>query len=307
MNTERLTADRLTLHQPEIALREHERRRLLSAFLAEHRHRIDPMLPVLGEHRRGVEAIGTLVTPREIADAVGINRRWYELAERGEPTRASAAVLRDVGDVLGLNPRERAVLVRLATPAAERDTPRDQALEIRDAFASLQRYLRKLYACTTAEEVLTLLEETAAGYFPEASYVTTASRLPDGCWSLYGEGIGRAARLRAFENNREEVIAPIFTLEPLAADAITCFPDVSFPGDLIRYSDHDELRLARMLGKAYAGFRQLHEPMLAAVVRSRTNFVAHLYLGDFRKSYDNETDRALVSAIVEFASLASWL
>jgi transcriptional regulator with XRE-family HTH domain len=307
MNIERLIADRLTLHQPEIVLREDERRRLLSAFLAEHRYRIDPTLPALGEHRRRIEAIGTLVTPREIADAAGINRRWYELAECGEPTRASAAVLRDVGDVLGLSPREHAVLVRLATPTVERDTPRDEALEIRDAFASLQRYLRKLYACTTPEEILTLLEETAAGYFPEASYVTTASRLPDGCWSLHGEGIGRAARLRAFENNREEVVAPIFASEPLAADAITCFPDVSLPGDLIRYSDHDELRLARMLGKTYVGFRQLHEAMLAAVVHSRTNFIAHLYLGDFRKCYDNETDRALVSAIVEFASLAAWL
>lgn len=60
------------------------RRQLLSVVLRHYRSRIDPAIPALDGHVRRIEAIGNPVTPREIADAAGINRRWYELAERGE-------------------------------------------------------------------------------------------------------------------------------------------------------------------------------------------------------------------------------
>lgn len=260
---------------------------------------------MLGEHVRRAEAIGKLVTRREMADASGINRRWYELAERGEPTRASAAVLRALGNALGLNVHERRVLLSLATPYLDRDLPRDESLEIRDAFASLRTYLRKLNACSTTDEVLSLVEDTAASHFPETSYLATASRLPDGGWSFHGEPIGRASRMRAFAYDREEVVGPIFASELVAADDLMCFPEASSPGDLLTYDDYEEAKLAKILGKAYAGFKHLHEPMLAAVIRSRAGLVAHLYLADFRKIYGEETDLALVSAITDFASLAA--
>jgi transcriptional regulator with XRE-family HTH domain len=281
-----------------------ERRRLLSAFLTLRRSCIDPTVPALGEHLRRIEAVGNLVTPHEIADAAGINRRWYELAERGEPTRASAAVLHSLALVLGLNSQERAVLAHLATPHVERENPRDESLEMRDAFGSLRDYLRKLYACSTMDEVLSLLQDTAASHFPEATYLATVSRLPDGGWAFQGEAIAEISRRAAFANNMGEVVAPILASDPAGAGLITCFPEKSLPGDLITYSDHDELRLARILGKEYAGFKQLHGAMLAAVIRTRLGFVGHLYLGDFRKSYD-EVDGEFVSAIVDFASLVS--
>lgn len=283
---------------------DNERRRLLSAFLTAHRRRLDPATPVLSEHLRPIDAIGTLVTPCEIADAAGINRRWYERAERGEPTRVTANVLHSLGDVLRLSDRERDVLLRLAVPCLDRDTPRDESLEMLDTFASLRRYLRSLYACSARDEVLSLVQDTAAAFFPEASYLAMSSRLPDDGWRHQGEPTGNGRRLRAFISFQENVIDPIFVSDPIAADVLTCFPWLSSPGDVVTYDDHEEALIEAVLGTAFDRFKQLHEASVAAVIRSRAGFVAHLLLGGFRMSYDNEVDRALVSAVVDFASAA---
>lgn len=299
-------AERRDVEAPDIRIaRDDERRQLLATFLREQRCRIDPRTPALGEHPRRVEAIGSPLTGHEIAHAAGINARWYDLAEHGEPTRATATVLRALGDVLGLNAPQRAMLVRLASPYCDQDTPRAASLELRDATSSLRDYLRKLYACSSADELLSLVEDTAASHFPEASYVTSGSRLPDGGWLYHGEATGMPSRMRPFARNVEDVLAPIFASDPIAADIITCFPDAAMPGTLITYDDYDETAVARVLGNAYDDFKKLHAPMLAAAIRSRAGFVANLYLGDFRKGYENDVDRALVAAIVDFASLAT--
>jgi Helix-turn-helix domain len=280
------------------------RRRLLSAFLTEHRYRINPSTPVLGEHFRRTDVIGTRVTPCEIADAAGINRRWYERAEHGEPIRSSADVLRSLGDVLRLSSEERKRLLRLAPPCLDPDTPRDESVEMRDAFASLRRYLRNLYECSARDDVLHLVQDTAAALFPEVSYLTIGTRLPDGGWMHHGEPTGSGRSLHAFVSFQENVIDPIFAWDPMGADVLTCFPGLSSPGDIVTYDDHDETRTEAVLGKAFYRFKQLHECSVAGVIRSRTGFVAHLLLGGFLISYDNEVDRGLVSSLVDFASAA---
>ncbi len=183
-------------------------------------------------------------------------------------------------------------------------SPRNESLALRVAFASLRSYLRKLYACSTTDEVLELVQETAVAHFPETPYLTTASRLPDGGWSFEGEGIGSGSRLRAYRSHSEEVVGPIFASKLVAADDLMCFPQAASPGDLLTFEHYDEPKLAGILGKDYPEFKRLHEPMLAAVIRSRADFVAHLYLADFLKIYDTEVDREMVRAIVDFASLA---
>jgi hypothetical protein len=281
-----------------------QRRMLLSAFLAEHRGRIDPEIEVLGDHVRRAEAIGKMVTPGELADALGVNHRWYELAESGGPTRASAAIVRSLTNVFSLNAEQRVVLTYLATPSLYGDTPRDDSLEVSDAFASMRWYLRKLRSCSSIDEVLSVAEETAAANFPETPYLTTAYRCSDSSWMFHGEPIGRPSLLDAFNRCVNDVVLPIFESGDITGDELMCFPQASEPGDLLTYYDYDETRLAGILKDAYAGFKQLHEPMLAAVIRSRGDFVAHLYLADFLQLYDTETDRAVVSALADFASLA---
>jgi hypothetical protein len=180
-----------------------------------------------------------------------------------------------------------------------------EELEVRTAYARFRRYLRRLYACSTSAELLSVIESTAVSFFPEASYVVSASRLPDGCWSFHGDGIGRASRIQTFNNNREHVVAPIFSSDPGAADRLMCFPEKRAPGEIVTYDDYgDERSLARDLEKAYPEFKQLHESMVAAVIHSRSGFVAHVYLGEFRKSYDDDGDQAILSAIAAYASLA---
>jgi hypothetical protein len=282
-----------------------EQRRLLGAFLVRRRCAIDPQTRVLGTHPRSIHAIGNAVTQHEIADACGINRRWYELAENGEQVRASAGLAYTLGSVLGLTAEDRELLVNLATPYLSPETPRDDSTEIAHAFGSMRSYLHKLNACSSTNEILRLVQETAASLFPRAPYIVPVVRHTGGGWSFHGDAIVEASRFEAFMRDRTDVILPILEADPLAADVITCFPQASLPGDLATYELHDMAALAQVLGKRYEAFKQLHETELAGVIRTRNGFVGHLYLGEFRKHYDGKTEHSLVSAITDFASLAA--
>jgi hypothetical protein len=276
---------------------------LLSRFLAEHRRRIAPRAAVLGDHPRHSRAIGKLVTRHEIADASGISRRWYELAELGVPTRASAAVLSNVADVLRLNGAEREMLYRLAIPLVEYRAPRRESTEIQEAFSSVRWYLRKLNSCSTMEEVLTLLEDTAAAHFPEVSFLGTKVRRPSGGWSFHSDGIGTQAQMRTFRGVRES-LRPVFESDPVLADKMLRFPNASMPGDILTYRNIDGAVKASVLALRPAEIERLFEPMLIAVARSRSGYVAHLLLSDFRAVYAGETESALAATIADFASLA---
>lgn len=280
-----------------------ERRAFLGSFLVERRRRIAPHAAVLGDHRRHSRSIGKLVTRHEIADASGVSRRWYQLAELGVPTRASTSILLRVADVLDLDHDDRETLVRLAVPYVDYNAPRRESIEIREAFSSIRWYLRKLQSCSTIEELLTLLEDTAAAQFPEVSYLATLLRRPSGGWSFHGEGIGTRARMRTFVR-LHELKRPVFEANPDAFDQMVRFPIASMPGDTFTYRNFNLAILAPILKQVPAEFEQFYGPMLAAVVRSRSGYVAHLVLNDFRDVYAGETERALATTIADFASLA---
>jgi transcriptional regulator with XRE-family HTH domain len=276
---------------------------ILGSFLAEHRRRIAPHVTVLGNHPRHSRAIGKLVTRHEIADASGVSRRWYELAEKGVPTRASAAILRRVADVLRLAADERETLVRLAIPYFDSSAPRRESLEIREAFSSVRWYLRKLQNCSTIDELLTLLEDTAAAQFPEVSYLWTSSRRPSGGWSFHGDGIGTRARRHEFVR-LQEMLGPVFEADPLASDEMFRFPVATMPGDILTNRNMNSAIMAPILKKSLPELKRCSEPLLIAVVRSRSGYVAHLSMSDFRDVYFGETEQALASTIADFASLA---
>jgi transcriptional regulator with XRE-family HTH domain len=281
---------------------EEERLALLGRFLAEHRRRIAPHATVLGDRPRRRRAVGKLVTRHEIADASGVTRRWYEFAELGVPTRASASILLNVADVLGLDDDDRETLLRLAIPPVDYSTPRGESIEILEAFSSVRWYLRKLQSCSTIDELLTLLEDTAAAQFPEVSYLMTAFRWPLGGWCLHGEGIGTPARTREFVR-LQELLGPAAAENPAACDEIVRFPIGSMPGDILTYRNYNAAVAAPILELAPVEFERLFEPVLVAVTRSRSGYVAHLMLSDFHAVY-GETERALAATIADFASLA---
>jgi transcriptional regulator with XRE-family HTH domain len=282
---------------------EEERRALLGRFLAERRRRIPPRVASLGERTRHRRAIGKLVTRLEIADASGVSRRWYQLAELGIPTRASASTLLRLADVLHLNEDDRETLLRLAIPSVGFEAPCRDSIEILEAFSSIRWYVRRLRSCSAIDELLTLLEDTAAAHFPEVSFLATILRRPSGPWSFHGEGVGTRAGMRTLAGVRE-LLTPVFAADQVTSDATVRFPIGSMPGDLLTYRNLDPAVLAPILKQSPAEFARFFEPLLVAVVRTRLGYVAHLVLSDFGNVYLGETERALAATIVEFASLA---
>jgi hypothetical protein len=172
-----------------------------------------------------------------------------------------------------------------------------------DAFAWVRGYVRTLQDCSSVGEVLTLVEETISAAFPENSYLTTVVRQPGGRWSFYSPGSGTRSGLRVFRRN-QAVLGSLMEADSTLHDRLTGFPKASSPGDILTYEHYDTDLLAGMLKKAHAEIEQMHESVMTAVMRSRSGFVAHLFLSDFRRVYDSEAEKAYVSTLAEFASLA---
>lgn len=280
-----------------------ERRALLGRFLSERRRRIAPRVALLGAHRRPPRSIGKLVTRHEIADASGVSRRWYEFAELGVPTRASASILLTIADVLDLDDDDRQTLVELAMPSIDYPTPRRESIEILEAFSSVRWYLRRLHSCSTVDELLTLLEDTAVAHFPEVSYVMTASRPAAGTWSFHGDGVGTRPCRRTFVRV-QKLMRPLFESNRIVCDEMVRSPGSAMPGDILTYRNLNSAIVAPMLELTPREFEQLFQPMLLAGVWSRSGGAAQLMLTDFCDVYDRETERALVATIADFASLA---
>jgi hypothetical protein len=188
-------------------------------------------------------------------------------------------------------------------PSDGDDVPREDSLAIRDAFAWVRGYLRSLQQCSTLGEVLTLVEEMAGTAFPETSYMTTTVRQPCGAWSFHSPGSGTRSGLRTFRRN-QAILGPIMEANSSLHDAMTRFPRASAPGDILTFENYDSVVLGRMLNQARVEIECVHESVLTAVIRSRSGFVAHLFLSDFRRVYCSETERALVATLADFASLA---
>lgn len=181
--------------------------------------------------------------------------------------------------------------------------PREDSSAVLEAFASVRRYLRALASCSSIDEVLTLLEETAATTFPETSYITTAVRAPAGGWSFHSPGSGTRSGMRTFARN-QAILAPVMATDNGLADRITRFPRASAPGAILTFEDYDSRVLEGILKLTRADIEYVHESLLTAVVRSRSGLVAHLFLSDFRKVYGAETEMAFAATLADFASLA---
>lgn len=188
-------------------------------------------------------------------------------------------------------------------PSDNHDAPHEDSVAIVDAFAWVRGYVRTLQDCSTTGEVLNLIEETISAAFPEISYLTTIVRQPTGRWSFYSPGSGTRAGLRVFRRN-QAILGSLMEADSTLHDRLTRFPKSSFPGDILTYEHYDTDLLAGMLKRAHAEIEQMHESVMTAVMRSRSGFVAHLFLSDFRRVYDSETDKAYVGTLVDFASLA---
>lgn len=181
--------------------------------------------------------------------------------------------------------------------------PREDSLAVKEAFGWVRRYLRALNGRSTSDEILTLVEETAAELFPKTPYFATAVRCPDGIWLCHSPGRGTPRGLRTFKRHRA-ALSLIAGHDHSFADAFVRFPKASAPGDTLTVEDYDKALLARKLKHDYAEVEDIHELVLTPVIRSRSGVVAHLVLSDFRKNYGSEIERVFAATLADFASIA---
>jgi hypothetical protein len=192
---------------------------------------------------------------------------------------------------------------RPSSSSDNHNVPREDSLAIIDAYAWVREYVRTLQDCSTSGEVLTLVEDTISAAFPEISYVTTVVRQPNGRWSFYSPGSGTRTGLNVFRRN-QAILGSLMEADSTLHDRITGFPKASSPGDMLTYRHYDTGLLAGILKRAHTEIEQMHESVMTAVMRSRSGFVAHFFLSDFRRVYDSEIDKAYVATLADFASLA---
>jgi hypothetical protein len=167
----------------------------------------------------------------------------------------------------------------------------------------VRKYLRALEHCSTAGEVLALVQDTAAAVFPETSYLATTIRQPNGNWSCASPPQATAWGMRTFGRNLT-MLCEISGRDRSFGDALVRFPKVSSPGDVLTIENYDTALLARELEQAHGVVECLHASLLTTVIRSRSGLVAHLFLSDFQRVYSTETERVCAATLADFASHA---
>ena len=269
----------------------------LSGLLKRCRARIANECASLGPYLRVPMRVGKTITQEEVAEATGISRQWYALLESDHLTRVSPTVLARIADALMMDSSERAALFRLAVPELHSAPLTTRSTAILEAFGSLRRFTRRLWAATTEAEVLTLVREHAMTELaPDA--MVTCTRADDGRWddAATGEHGDRVKRLHALlcEHCR-----------PGAIDDYHCFPLLARPGELMTHAERDgrfpelaDFRRALDVGD-WIAFSSV-----MALVRSEHGFVAVLQAVHDTPHAFSEVECAQLSTLADLTSLA---
>jgi transcriptional regulator with XRE-family HTH domain len=276
---------------------EHEREGL-AGLLKRCRARLDPERQSLGPYLRLPIRIGKAVTQEEVAEAIGISRQWYAMLESDRSVRVSAAVLARIAGALMMHPTERAALFRLAVPELQSASLTNGSTAILDAFGSVRRVTRKLWAATTEAEALTLVREHALTHLtPDA--MVTPTRVGEGRWAHTGSGDDNTRGERFLAHLRESCGAQVL-------DDLHCYTLLAEPGELLTSSERD----ARFPGLAAKVREALHAAEMVDVsvamanIRTQRGFVARL-LAVHRTPYAfSEIERAQLSTLADLTSLA---
>ena len=246
--------------------------------------------------------IGKAVSQEEVAEAVGISREWYSLIERDRLGGVSASVLARIADALMMEPAERAAFFRLAVPELATSSLTDRSSVILEAFASLRRLTRRLWAATTEAEALTVVREYAITQLA-ADCTMTTTRHEGGYWDYAAtcsddhEGVMRFhARLR--ERWGRTVI-----------DDLNGYPLLARPGEVLTRSERNAL-LPDLDGKVRGMWstdvrvQPTDVSFLMARVRSKQGLVATLYASHHKAYAYSKLDRAQLSTLADLASHA---
>jgi transcriptional regulator with XRE-family HTH domain len=184
----------------------------------------------LGPYLRLPTRIGKPVTQEEVAEAVGISRVWYATLENERPARFSARTLARIADALMMDPAERGTLFRLAIPALRSASLTDTSTAILDAFGSLRRLMRRLWAATSEAEALRVVREHA-----------TTQLAPDGFQTLTRVGEGRWDRSTTGDRDLAKRYDALILgrWSAAAIDDLCCHTLMAQPGELLTRVERD--------------------------------------------------------------------
>lgn len=277
-------------------------RNTLGAFLKAMRQRVDPDLDRLGSYERLPARRGRSVTQEEVAEAVGVSRGWYSLLESGASMRASTDLLARVADALMLAEDERSDLFRLARPELRVPTFQPVTLQVIQAFQLARKVARKLWSASSEAEVLTYLSETVATHFTDADYVGNYQRVGLGQWT-FPDVIGRQ---KLQQHVTEFTAQACAGLGPAEIDEAVLRPFLTKPGQVISKTQaYPHMRFAHLLDRAYAQAGVPDATFDLAAIQTEDGLEGILFVCHFTDPQEaSETDRAMLSAITDLASLA---
>jgi transcriptional regulator with XRE-family HTH domain len=260
---------------------------------------IAPESRFLGESQRLPIRVGKRVTQEEIAEHLGVSRGWYSRFESGAAAVFSVPLLNRLGDILLLSTPERAQLAWLAKPELGSMVSPDST-DLYEALGVVRRAVKRLWSASSEGEILRIAGEEARQLLPHTELI----------WVQRGElgsredvlfpkpGVESAARLA---RAREESLRR-YTPEQLGRVAALAqrtpvgdiLPFEAFPRDIISLVEV-ALRENGLAGKSLR--------LTIAPIRASSGFRGSLCSSSTRP-HDLTLDRALPSAIADFASLA---
>ena len=189
----------------------------------------------LGKCLRLPSRVGKAVTQEEAAEAIGISRVWLAMIERNRPPRVSARVLERIAEALMMNTSERADLFRLALPEVRSTALSERSLGMLDAFASMRRFIQRLWSATTDVSVLRAAREQVITEIGSDASLTF-SRDNNGDWIVESntgdEGSDRV---------KEALTLIRQACGEAGVDDLHCYTIMSQPGELISQSERDAL------------------------------------------------------------------
>jgi transcriptional regulator with XRE-family HTH domain len=244
--------------------------------------------------------VGKTPTQEEVAEAIGVSRQWYAMMESDRPLRVSARTLGRIADALMMSPAERTMLFRLTVPELASTSLTRRSTAMLDAFASLRRVTRTLWAATTEAEALSIVREFAISQLDLDSAVTCV-RGDDGRWTFAGTGpaYGDDRMQRYQEQNRGR-------WGPAALDDLYCYTVMVYPGEVITRTERD-VRFPDLAALERATLEAVDLGSVSAVmaaIRSQRGFVARLLAVHYTEHRFTPTERAQIGTLADIASLA---
>jgi hypothetical protein len=274
------------------------REEALGRFLRERRLRLAPDSRVLGGRPRLSIRVGKLVTQEEAAEHLEISRNWYAQFEGGGQVRFSTSLLARLCDFLLLSSSERKELMGLAmpelAPAVSQDTNGLYA-----ALHDVRKVVKRLLTATSEADILTCAGEEARRMLPDPDLIFVHPPLHvalDESLLFQRHRSNVAAR---FANARAELCSRIMPEQLERMLALVARTSAGEIQDFERWPQ-EFTRVFDLVGREY----ELDFTSVVSACIFRSSYPLLLNGMSTHAPDVTETDRAVLSAIAEFTSLA---